>query len=510
MKNDANSGWVYHIGDSIFGDVLLVDANELNSVFAIYASKVSIESNSNREQIQKKTNIVKYDCIIINETDSVFIDASITNEYYNRLKKDGVLAIISNNATSFKNIKNINYFLLLFKKLFIFYNEIYKKYKFISLSKENFSRYYMQSDYGRISEVFYNDGYIPIKNPFLTNQKIRKYLLSKLFFPVFSSLTLDILSESNAPHDTVINNIINKAGIKTGLNFLKIHRCLIIPYKVLVSVSTNNNDKYIFLLLRGSDKNVRANKELEMIKYLNKNYPEFSSYISKPITNGVYKNVEYIVYSEISGVIIDSIFDNFNIAEHSAFKKLIELGTISKKNTEINASLFKELTHSWFMRLNECSKESNKFSGFIDDFRNTLRKKVIGKHCNLVHFHGDYKIENIIFIQESYSVRGIIDWDLSMVRNFPGLDLVYFIIYNRRIKNATTFIEECEDVFLNSGFSNAERKMILEYCEKFIISKELFSVICILFILHHFSYRERCCTSEAWLIKMFNSMIKYL
>lgn len=507
MMNDENSGWVYHIGDAIFGDILLVNASNLKTAFNIYASTVSIDTGTDSPDSSSSKDIQKYDCIIVNEVDGALFDKHKLNYYYSKLKEDSVFAVVSNNNTSLNDIKKISYVWMLFKRIFIGSNKIKDKYKSTVLLNANYNRFYMRSEHGIINEVFYDKGYSPLKNPFLISQKIRKYLFSKLTYPIFSSTTLDVFNKNNSNTDTVIRNIINKVADETELYFSTINRCLVIPYKVLVSVSTRDNERYIFLLLRGSDKNIRANKELEMLKYLNETYPDFSASISNPIANGIYKNVEYIVYREIPGIIIDSTFNKFNIAEKSAFLKLIELGKTTIHKSEVDDSLFKELTYKWFMKLKECFIEDDKFICFIDDLYIALREQLIGKCYNLVHFHGDYKIENIIFTPSKYSVNGIIDWDLSMINNFPGLDLLYFILYNRRIKNSTSFVDECEQLFIKNGYTDLEKIMIFEYQTEFNISDDALLITNILFIIHHFSCRERCRVSEEWLIQILTLML---
>jgi len=497
MLDDANSGWLYHIGDMIFGNVLLVNCEKLHSVSSVYASAVSLISSVNCIDTVNKSN--RYDCIVVNLINDQCYNKNRSSTLNSLLTKNGVIAVIKDNETSFKNITSIKYPWLLFKKLFS------KKNKELNIN--NSSRFYMQSNYGCISEVFYRKGYVPIKNSFLIKEKIRQLFLNRYTYPVFSTHILDLTYADRNNHKTVIDNVIRKVEEGEGYKFSSVNRCLVIPYKVLVSVSSVDDENYIFLLLRGSDRNVRANQELQMISFLNDQHPKLIPYISKSIASGIYKNIEYIVYRELHGVLIDAYFTKYDVAEHSAFNMLLFMGDISRTEVVIDNELFKSLTGRWVERLKSCFEINKEFSNYVDSLIITLYKNLNGVSCALVLFHGDFKIENVLFDSNDFSVTGIIDWDLAEKYHFPGLDLIYLILYSRRIKNSTSFRQESEGVFLKNGFTVKEKKMIKEYNAHFEISDDMFKSICMLFLIHHFSCRERSGYSEQWLMTLLNSVL---
>lgn len=488
MLDDANSGWLYHIGDSIFEKVLLVNAEALLPVCSVYSTNVLAVSDS--EVISGKSDDV-FDCIILYLDDKKASD-SYFQYFIDRLSVNGVLAIVSSNETSIKKIKRLNYVLSVLKLSYTRFKSIFNS------QQKPVNCYYMQSVAGSVGEVFYKNGYRSVKNPFLLKEKIREFLLNKFTYRIFSSDKLCLVSKNGATKITVIDNIISHVSNETGVKYKDISKCLVIPYKVLVTVQGQNGENYIFLLLRGRDKNIRANKELEMLKYLNQSYPLLSPYLGESVSKGWYKNVEYIVYRKLPGVFVDAYFNKFNRAERSAFNMLVNIADMSKLCVTISQDKYIELTDSWFNTLKECKKNNTEFLTYVDNLKGNIFTTIENEVVNLVLFHGDYKIENLLFNSRDYSIEGVIDWDLSEKISFPGLDLIYLIIYSRRIKENKSFIEVCEDVFQREGFSEHDLSLINEYSQIYKISNKMINALCALFVVHHYSCRERCDFSSEW------------
>ncbi|VAW58911.1 hypothetical protein MNBD_GAMMA11-190 [hydrothermal vent metagenome] len=507
MQNDANSGWLYHLGDVIFGDVLLIDAEDLFSVLSIYASNVHLSSKTSFPAAISSFSISGFDCIIVNSTDGALPGKQLISEFHGALNNNGVIAVVYNNDTNYKNIASIKYPYSFVKKIFdIFKHSFFLKTNLKTNRETTHVRYYMQSIYGKINEVFYHKKYRSVKNPFLLTEKIKKHIFSPQALKFFSSNILDITIKGEHVHKSVIDNVIALVRKETGIVFSDIFKCTVIPYKVLVSVKSQTGDDYIFLLLRGADRNVRANRELKMLNYLNDTYLKLSPFISKSVTCGIYKKIEYIVYHKISGVSIDAMFDQYAVAERSAFNMLLHIGEISRQKIVFDVELFHEMTGTWFDRLDNIDQSSDKFEKYLAMLNPALASYLQGKSCELVLYHGDYKIENLIFNTADYSVNGIIDWDLSEKHHLPGMDLFYLIIYSRRIKNGTSFIKECEEIFLKGGFHSDEQCMLDEYCKYFNISDDMLVIITVLFIIHHFSSRERNGYTNIWLMLLLESI----
>jgi len=506
MQCYKNSGWLYYVGDAIFGDVLLVNAGGLQSVCEVYASSVvQVSGSSALVDSNIKTNIPSdgFDCVIVNATETNKCNKHDVVIYRSVTKDNGVVAIMKDIDSDIANLTKKQFPWLFIKGI---YSHLARKLSNMTFEGGGVTNYYLRSVGGRVNQVLYKNGYRPVKNTFLLKEKIRKLFLSRYIYPIFSSNVLTIVSNSGAVHKAVVENVINAAEQETGVRFNQVTRCSVIPFKVLLSVSAENGRKYIFLLLRGSDRNIRANKELDMINYINASYPELSDYLSESLMHGFYKNLEYIVYKELSGVNIDANFDRYHVAELSAFNKLIFIGEISKKYIQLDETNYNNFFGTWLEKLKLSKKENKAFGCYIDDLSNLILEKVCDSESLMVLFHGDYKIENILFDEKDYSVVGIIDWDLSEKMQFPALDLLYFILYSRRIKNHSSFIEECESIFLGKGFTDHEKKMIESYCDSFSISPSTFNIACILFLWHHFSFRECGDFEEEWLIRVLQSI----
>ena len=508
MLNDANSGWLYLIGDQIFGNVLLLGGNELQPSCSTYASSFSIES---ADVFFKKTTYnsikEKFDCIIYDAIDNPVPDFKTLSMINDILSENGVIAIFRRNPTSFRNINKIIYPYVFIKNLITCRLSKIKN-KVIPDKVLRSKNVFIQSFSGSVNNVLYGDGYIPTRNPFLLKQKLLNIILGRYLYHIFCSEILNIYYKNEDNNKSVISNVVREVGDKLGLMFDSINYCNIIPYKTLVSVSNDRNERYIFLFLRGTDKNIRANRERVMLEHLGEEFSELSPYISKCISYGLYRNVEYIVYQELIGMTVDVQFSGYDIVENNAFDMLLKLGHMSKEECCIDKNRFEMLVNQWALKLLSNNTVSNSFKEYLYVVTQQLWKVVEGNSYFLTLFHGDYKIENILFNPIDYTVAGIIDWDLSEHKHFPGLDLLYLIIYSRRIKNSLTFKEVCSSVFISEGLSDNEKSMLIKYLNAFNIPDELFNVIIILFIIHHFSFRERNEFSEEWFVTTIDSIWK--
>ena len=506
MQCYKNSGWLYYVGDAIFGDVLLVNAGGLHTVCDVYSSSVmeakgvAALSLSNFKADMPDNG---FDCVIVNATGANKCDKHDIEIYRSVIKNNGVVAVMRGIDSDIANLTKKQFPWLFIKGVF---THLARKISNIALKDATVTNYYLRSVGGRVNQVLYKNGYKPVKNTFLLKERIRKLFLSRYIYPVFSSNVLTIIKNSGVEHSTVVDNVLNKAEKETGISFKLITRSSVIPFKVLLSVNAENGQKYIFLLLRGSDRNIRANKEMGMINYINTTYPELSDYLSESLLHGFYKHLEYIVYKELPGVNIDANFDRFQVAESSAFNKLKLIGEVSKKYIKFDENNYNDCYGEWLKRLKNSKKENKVFGCYIDELSGLVLEKLSHSESLMVLFHGDYKIENILFNEKDYSVVGIIDWDLSEKTQFPVLDLLYFILYSRRIKNHSSFIEECESVYLGNGFLHHEKEMIGSYCDSFSISPLFFNIASILFLWHHFSFRECGDFEEDWLIRVLESI----
>lgn len=497
MLNDANTGWLYQIGDQIFGHILLIGKDNILPSCKTYSKSTRVETASSLIEMLDTHNFTKnYDCIIYDAIDNPIPNLRLLKKFNSVLSENGVVAVFSNNPTSLKNITDITYSFLVIKKSILFITDVIQRFTHSGTGYYRENKY-LQSFSSSVSNVLYKSGYQTSRNPFNMKEKALMTFVGKYTYPFFCSNKLNLYYK-NKDNNSVLTTIIKMVEVELNKNFIDINFCNIIPYKTLVSVTDSYGGRFLFLLLRGADKNIRANKELDMLNSLNENQPTISKYISKNIASGIYKNIEFIVYKELNGMTIDKLFSGYSTVEKNAYNILFLLGDETKQSHKVDKILFAQLTEEWCSVLYENNKPSDPFMNFMNDLNKKLYSLLNGNTVNLLLFHGDFKIENVLFEPNDLHVTGIIDWDLSCYQHLPGLDLLYLIVYSRRIKELSTFKNICSNIFCGNGFTDKESKMLSDYFEYFGIPMKLHKLIFILFILHHFSFRERNEFSEEW------------
>ncbi|MEP7155932.1 MAG: phosphotransferase, partial [Betaproteobacteria bacterium] len=101
----------------------------------------------------------------------------------------------------------------------------------------------------------------------------------------------------------------------------------------------------------------------------------------------------------------------------------------------------------------------------IEAVASALRKHAIATELKWpsVWQHGDFKLENLILDPATYSIVGVIDWELSCERGLPLLDLLYLIVYDRGVNEGL----KLEDVYLMEilewKFSARDNALLDEY-----------------------------------------------
>lgn len=138
-----------------------------------------------------------------------------------------------------------------------------------------------------------------------------------------------------------------------------------------------------------------------------------------------------------------------------------------------------------------------RIEGFL--LHNFIHKKV-----NLVLFHGDFKLENVLFNTKNFRIEAIIDWDLAKKQWFPALDLLYLLFYDRAVRNKMTVLRFIKFELIPKGFSAFERDSLLLYFDSLCLNYNLLQPLFVIFCLHHVverfqeMLRNTSCKSRNW------------
>lgn len=106
----------------------------------------------------------------------------------------------------------------------------------------------------------------------------------------------------------------------------------------------------------------------------------------------------------------------------------------------------------------------------------------------LVCMHGDFKIENVMYDQGDGALTGVIDWELSMPKGLPLLDLLYLLGFNRMIRGQSRSAA-LGALTVGDAVEPEERELISNYLRRLGIAECQRLPLAIAFLCHDIGCR---------------------
>jgi hypothetical protein len=85
-----------------------------------------------------------------------------------------------------------------------------------------------------------------------------------------------------------------------------------------------------------------------------------------------------------------------------------------------------------------------------------LRSALAGRTVGLTWVHGDYTPGNILMEPESYTITGVLDWELAAPDDLPPLDLVQFFVATRVIRHQCEYGDVIRTLLTTAGWEPQE------------------------------------------------------
>jgi thiamine kinase-like enzyme len=190
----------------------------------------------------------------------------------------------------------------------------------------------------------------------------------------------------------------------------------------------------------------------------------------KLILNGLHIYIESAILGESIGDVscrdvqyIDSAIDIIT---------RLHLATVS--NTIINDEVYSELIGALIRKLEKNLHPS--FAERIQWIATYFEQSFLNKSIPLVFNHGDYKLENILVKEEDCSLAGVIDWDLSVEKGMPLVDIIHLLAYEKHDESNLPIDEVIMGHWVPGQQSLEKKDCILvdQYMSALNIPKELF------------------------------------
>lgn len=212
------------------------------------------------------------------------------------------------------------------------------------------------------------------------------------------------------------------------------------PNLLILFVQVDGEEEIVRIPLCEKSK-VRLQNQYEVLTHLLENYPRTNNAIPvqkkpKKISNNIYFQEQ-----RLSGLTVKPTDNTFGDCIKIGYQWIHDLHNLTKKELVLNQTqldrLFLEPISKIYLLLDD-----DRFKPTLDAIKLSIVDRFINKKVNIVCFHGDYKIDNIIFDKSKKKLVGIIDWDMSARNGLPCVDLLFFSSYNKRLFNDDLNISE--------------------------------------------------------------------
>lgn len=123
-----------------------------------------------------------------------------------------------------------------------------------------------------------------------------------------------------------------------------------------------------------------------------------------------------------------------------------------------------------------------------------------GRYIPLVRTHGDFGPENLI-VSQGAKVTGIPDWEASVNRGWPMLDLLSLIAVQNKWRGAWYFGSVVTGRLMPGWLASWEREMVEEYCAALGMEGNLWHGFVTLYWLEIVSQYIQTDYNETWLTR---------
>ncbi|MFA5145957.1 MAG: aminoglycoside phosphotransferase family protein [Candidatus Omnitrophota bacterium] len=214
-----------------------------------------------------------------------------------------------------------------------------------------------------------------------------------------------------------------------------------------------------------------------------------SSFVPRFLKEGRFDGQPYYCETRLPGAAIDIPLNRMDELVIKAADFITEFHKETAQEITIDEIYFKRLFAKSIVKLSYYLK--GEYKEKLLRLEKMLKKRLIGKRLKTVWFHGDYKVENVLFDKKHWGIRGVIDWDLSRERGLPLLDIFYLLLYRDSMLTGKDTSEIFADRFLKLDFVGLEREIIAEYINITAINSEFIRPMLLMYWINHLIERYR-------------------
>lgn len=345
---------------------------------------------------------------------------------------------------------------------------------------------------GRVSEIIGPSGYRSAKNSFTASERFKQILLGKntarLLAPAHGLVCVKHSAAVSDVEDLIrdlASRKIISPGPAAGSGF---RRYLSLPGKTIISLGQAGPQKENIIVVIPKVQRVLEwrRKEIEIVREVRRLSPLLASRLPRMYTECSHHGETYFVISEIDGMTIDRPVRHLSRLTRNAAAFLMDFNRISSREISVGEDNFKELFGALTRQVAATYPDT---APIMEKIEIHMRRILHGQRMTTVWFHGDYKLENLIFDKKTLRINGIIDWEHSRRNGLPWLDLMYLLTYNRIMTTGQDFFGAYRGIIEDAKLAPEEKSLIQAYGKALPVPADVKTVLICLFFLHHIGFR---------------------
>lgn len=353
---------------------------------------------------------------------------------------------------------------------------------------------------GLVSEALVEKRYNSVRTSFASKERLKELLFRGRFSEHIAPALALVASCHSLPQtalDTLLSDLQRRGLLPGPPQKPSVKRYFVLPGKVILSVGRGLSrfGERIIVLPIIQTALVRRRHEAETLRALRQSGLPIAKLVPEFLVEGSLDGQPYFVQAEIPGISIDRPIRKLDDLTEKATRLLIAF----HRSTSTTHTLDEKTFQRFFARSLAALviDLGPMHEALIYRIEERIRLHLLGLPFKTVWMHGDFKIENLLFDPISFEIRGVIDWDLSQRDGLPLLDLVYLLLFNRKLRTGQSMGSLVTEVLLPLQLLDAERQLMSEYVAALQLSPEVIHVLLGFFWIHHLTLRERVCSEIA-------------
>ena len=345
----------------------------------------------------------------------------------------------------------------------------------------------------RIAEVIPARGYRSARGALSFGEKFKESALGRWGARQFASGYGLVARKDDAPTESALERLLNchrEYGLPIPPGPLELKRYLVLNWgKVILSIGTGPSryGEYVLVLTGERLPTLRRRREARMLSALAERQLATGKLIPRFLGEFPVDGATCFVMRAFPGLSIDQPVPWLDQLTAQAADFISRLQSETCCTTTIDEAAYSRLFGDLFHR---ARARNAPLVPELASLEAAVRAVVMGMELPIVWFHGDYKIENLIFDDTTQELLGVIDWELSDEHGLPMLDLLYLLIYNRTLRESVDLLSALGSLVLRGPREN-ERSVFARYTSQVPVSTSVQKILQAMFFVHHFGVRYK-------------------